>query len=310
MITAANTRQASAGRFAPSPSGQLHLGNLRTALLAYLAARSTGREFLLRIDSLDRDRDAGYGEQQAADLAALGITWDREIVWQHSATVRYQAALDRLSARGYTYECVCTRKDILTAPTAPHSAPGAYPGTCSKLTAPQLQDAKAQMFPRLPAIRLRVPEHLREVTFYDRVLGEVPGVVDDFVLQRGDGTHSYNLATVVDDAHTGVDQIVRGDDLAASTPRQILLARLLDLPVPDYAHVPLALNAAGKRLAKRDGAVTLAQLAERGVTPGQVLQQLAVSAQLASAGEQVTLPQLVARFSFDKIARTPWVYKD
>lgn len=307
------TSHTGAGRYAPSPSGDLHLGNLRTALLAWLFARSSGRRFLMRIEDLDRARDAGAGASQLDDLARIGIEWDGEAVLQTGRGADHTAAIARLDATGLVYECTCTRRDILGAPSAPHGPPGAYPGTCRDRTPAEREVARAAIAPRLPALRLRAPEGVHSLGFTDLVLGDVTGDIDDFVLRRGDGTVAYNLAVVVDDAAMGVDQVVRGDDLAPSTPRQILLQRLLELPTPpqvEYAHVPLVLGPSGARLAKRDGAVTLAELRERGVTDGDVLTQLAASLGLAKAGEPVSAEQLLQRFDPAALPRDPWRWQN
>lgn len=301
-----------AGRYAPSPSGELHLGNLRTALVAWLFARSSGRQFLVRIEDLDRARDAGTADAQLADLRALGIDWDSEPVLQTSRGDAHEAAIAQLSQAGLVYECTCTRKDILAAPTAPHAPPGAYPGTCRDLTEAERDAARARIAPRLPALRLRAPAGETRLGFDDVLLGHVEGDIDDLVLRRGDGTVAYNLAVVVDDAAMGIDQIVRGDDLASSTPRQILLQRLLGLPTPpavSYAHVPLVLGPTGARLAKRDGAVTLTDLEAAGLSASAVLGMLAESLGLASPGERVTAAQLVARFDPATMPREPWVWR-
>lgn len=300
-----------AGRYAPSPSGDLHLGNLRTALLAWLFARSTGRALVMRIEDLDRARDAGTGEQQLADLASLGIDWDGPAVLQTDRGADHAAAIAKLQALGLVYECTCTRKDILSAPSAPHAPPGAYPGTCRDRSDAERSVARAAIAPRLPALRLRAPEGMTSLSFTDVMLGDVRGDIDDFVLVRGDGTVAYNLAVVVDDAAMGVDQVVRGSDLAPSTPRQILLQQLLGLPTPpavEYAHVPLVLGPTGQRLAKRDGAVTLPQLREHGITDGQVLGALAVSLDLANEKEQVTTDLLLERFDPQTLPREAWTW--
>ena len=253
-----------AGRFAPSPSGELHLGNLRTAILAWLFARSTGRDFLLRIEDLDRAR-AGSEEAQIRDLAAIGLDWDGPIERQTDRLDGFAAAVEDLRARGLLYECYCTRRDIAEAASAPHAAPGAYPGTCRDLTEAERDARRAG---RPAALRLRAG--VGQFTVTDALHGQYTAAVDDFVVLRNDGVPAYNLAVVVDDHLQGVDQVVRGDDLLSSAPRQAYLATLLGAAVPEYAHVPLVLNREGKRLAKRDGAVTLAALAEAGVGPARV----------------------------------------
>jgi glutamyl-tRNA synthetase len=285
-----------AGRFAPSPSGELHLGNLRTALLAWLFARSAGRRFILRVEDLDRAR-AGAEEVQLRDLAAVGLDWDGEVVRQTERGRLYEDAIARLAAAGLTYECYCTRREIQEAPSAPHAPQGAYPGSCRDLTEAQRARRRAE---RPAAIRLRASVTDWAVT--DVLHGRYSGVVDDFVLRRNDGVVAYNLAVVVDDAAQGVDQVVRGDDLLPSAPRQAYLAGLLGVPVPEYAHVPLVLNPAGRRLAKRDGAVTLGALAAAGVGPEEVTALL-----LASLGLPTTLTEALAAFDPDALPRDPWV---
>lgn len=298
-----------AGRYAPSPSGDLHLGNLRTAMLAWLFARSSGRSFLMRIDDADRARDAGAAERQLVDLAAIGVDWDGEPVLQSERIADHEAAIARLAGADLVYECTCTRREILEAPTAPHAPPGVYPGTCRDRTPAEREAARAAIAPRLPALRLRAPEGEHELAFDDLLLGRVSGIVDDLVLRRGDGAIAYNLAVVVDDATMGVDQVVRGDDLAPSTPRQILLQRLLGLPTPVYAHVPLVLGPGGARLAKRDGAVTLAELAAEGIGAAEARSLLAASLGLASPGEAVGMTELLGRFDPARLPREPWVWR-
>ncbi|MET0198672.1 MAG: tRNA glutamyl-Q(34) synthetase GluQRS [Rhodococcus fascians] len=290
-----------AGRFAPSPSGDLHLGNLRTALLAWLFARSTGRQFLMRVEDLDRVRE-GAEARQLADLRAIGLDWDGPVVRQSERTALYDDAIAHLTASGMTYECFCTRREIQEAASAPHAPDGAYPGTCRNLTA-----AERATKTRPPAVRLKAD--VTEFSVHDDVLGAFHGQVDDLVLRRVDGVAAYNLAVVVDDGEQGVDQVVRGDDLLTSSPRQAYLASLLDIPAPTYAHVPLALNAQGKRLAKRDGAVTLEDQAALGLGPRDVLHLLARSLELAEADEQVSPGDILRRFDPQKLPTTPWVFE-
>jgi len=300
-----------AGRFAPSPSADLHVGNLRTALLAWLFARSSGRRFLVRMEDLDR-AVPGADAAQLADLAAIGLDWDGPIVHQSQRGSSYQDAIARLSARGLTYECFCTRREIREAASAPHPDPafperltadGSYPGTCRPLTEADI--AAHRRSGRPSALRLRAD--VDDWTISDELTGAFTGAVDDLVLRRNDGIAAYNLAVVVDDAGQGVDQVVRGADLLTSAPRQAYLAWLLGLPAVGYAHVPLALNADRRRLAKRDGAVTLTDLAHRGRTPEQVLRTLALSLRLAVPAEPVSPRGLLARFDPAALPREAWI---
>ncbi|MFC4124177.1 tRNA glutamyl-Q(34) synthetase GluQRS [Nocardia rhizosphaerae] len=287
-----------AGRYAPSPSGDLHIGNLRTAILAWLFARTTGRDFLMRVDDLDRVRP-GAAERQLDDLAAIGIDWDGDVVYQSTRLPHYRAAIDRLTAAGRTYECFCTRREIQQAATAPHGPMGAYPGTCRNLTDEQRTARRTEGRPA--ALRLRA--EVGEYSIIDLLHGEYRGAVDDLVLRRGDGVPAYNLTVVVDDGAQGVDQVVRGDDLLPSTPRQAYLAELLGLPVVEYAHVPLVLNAEGKRLAKRDGAVTLADQRALGNTPGDVVAAIANSLGYTAR----TTAELREVFERAHIPAEPWI---
>jgi glutamyl-tRNA synthetase len=287
----------SAGRFAPSPSADLHIGNLRTAVLAWLFARSTGRRFLLRVDDLDDRTFTDIGHRQIADLAAIGLTWDAEPEWQTQHPQRYAAAIERLAERGLLYECYCSRKDILQAPRAPHAPQGAYPGTCRDLTEAE-RAARREQTGRPPALRLRTD--VITYTVHDVLHGDYTGIVDDFVVRRGDGVPAYNLAVVVDDAAQGVDQVVRGDLLLPSSPRQAYLAKVLGYPEPIYAHVALVLNEDGARLAKRDGAVTLAEI---GVE--RALRQISES--LGWTATDVN--GMLAEFDADRLPKRPWIYR-
>jgi glutamyl-tRNA synthetase len=252
------------GRFAPSPTGTLHVGNLRTALLAWLFARTAGARFLVRMEDLDQGRViAGSAERQLADLRALGIDWDGEVVFQSNRHDAYEAAIERLLAADRLYECFCTRAEIRAAASAPHGPlpEGAYPGTCLRLTPADRRRKRGGGRP--PALRVRADA--ARVAFVDRVHGPQEGVVDDFVVRRNDGAPAYNLAVIVDDAWQRIGEVVRGDDLLESTPRQLFLAEALGLEPPSYAHVPLVLGPDGARLAKRHGAVTLDDLDARAV---------------------------------------------
>jgi glutamyl-tRNA synthetase len=244
----------------------LHVGNLRTGLLAWLVARSAGERFVVRMEDLDRtNASAAHEVGQLADLAAIGVDWDGPVVRQSERFALYEAAIAELGAAGLVYECYCTRREILEAAAAPHGPVGAYPGTCRDLPAAVRAARRAQ---RPPALRLRAAGE--SISFDDELAGTVTGAPDDVVLRRNDGVPAYNLAVVVDDAAQGVDVVVRGDDLLASTPRQIHLRRLLGLPDVRYVHVALVVGADGARLAKRHGAVTLHDLAADGVSADRV----------------------------------------
>ncbi|MDU7102728.1 MAG: tRNA glutamyl-Q(34) synthetase GluQRS, partial [Corynebacterium sp.] len=256
-----NSATTGAGRYAPSPSGDLHFGNLRTALLAWLFARSTGRRFVVRVEDIDKQRSSQESaERQLTDLRALGLDWDGEVIYQHDRDAAYEQALAQLP----TYECYCSRKDIREASRAPHAIPGQYPGTCRHLTEDQRAAKRAELAAqnRKPALRLLAD--VSTFTIHDALHGTYTGEVDDFILRRGgqDTGWAYNLAVVVDDAYQGIDQVVRGDDLLSSAPRQAYLASLLGIEPPEYIHVPLVLNESGERLAKRDGAVTMREMGD------------------------------------------------
>lgn len=287
------------GRFAPSPTGPLHLGSLRTALLAWLSARSRGGAFLVRFEDLDQATSSPrWAEEQLADLAAIGLDWDGTPVVQSERFDRYDRAIDALHDAGLTYECFCTRREIQEAASAPHgpSPEGAYPGTCRDLTAAARARRRRE---RPPAVRLR-SDH-QEVTFVDRVAGPSRGLVDDVVIRRNDGVPAYNLVVVVDDAAQGVTEVVRGDDLLPSVPRQIHLARLLGLAVPEYGHVPLVRGPDGVRLAKRHGAITLAAVRAGGASDRDVLRALARSCGLPAHDELESPRELIADFELARM---------
>lgn len=293
------------GRFAPSPTGALHLGNLRTALLSWLQARAGGGEWLVRMEDLDLvTASPAHEADQLASLAALGLVPDGPVLRQSERFDLYRAAIDELEHLGRVYECFCTRREIREAAQAPHGdlPDGAYPGTCRELDRRRREDLVAAG--RRPALRLR--SHGERFVVPDLVAGTNEGGVDDVVLQRSDGVPAYNLAVVVDDAAQAVTHVLRGDDLLSSTPRQRLLQQLLGLPEPTYAHVPLVLAPDGTRLAKRHGAVTLADLAARGMTAQQVLARLGASLGLCDRDDRVTAVDLLRGFDLSRIPRAPW----
>lgn len=264
------------GRFAPSPTGPLHIGNLRTALIAWLAARVTGGTMLLRIEDLDRSNSSRVNEQaQRTDLDTLGITYESSVERQSDRFEIYRSVIAELTKRDLVYPCYCSRREIREAVSAPQGnyAHVPYPGICRTLSAADRREREESG--RHPALRLRTDGEVYTVN--DRVAGESVLHTDDFVLERNDGVPSYNLAVVVDDELQGIDQVVRGDDLLSSTGRHIHLQTLLGFRVPEFAHVPLVLGGDGERLAKRHGAVTLSDLASAGTSPREVLGVLARS---------------------------------
>ncbi len=299
-----------AGRYAPSPSGDLHFGNLRTALLAWLFARGAGRAFYLRVEDIDTQRSSPESAQrQIDDLLALGLDFDGPVIHQSDRFPAYEQALEQLTAQGRVYECYCSRREIREAAAAPHVAPGNYPGTCRNLTDGQREERREALAQegRVPALRLRAD--VNEWAVHDLLHGECTDTVDDFVLRRGGRADqgrdwAYNLAVVVDDGYQGVDQVVRGDDLLSSAPRQAYLAHLLGIPVPEYVHVPLVLNAQGQRLAKRDGAVTLREMLADAEAP-QVLGRLAASIGVPGASGAA---EVLDRFDPAALPREPFVW--
>ena len=301
------------GRFAPSPSGRIHLGNILCCLLAWLSARQKGGRVILRIEDLDTARcPRRYGEQMCRDIQWLGLDWDEGPVIggpsgpyeQSRRTALYQAALERLEAQGLVYPCFCTRAELHAA-SAPHREDGqvVYPGTCRGLTAEQAAE-RARRTGRAPALRLRVPEE--EITFIDGHMGEygewLPEDCGDFLLRRSDGMFAYQLAVVVDDAAMGVTEVVRGADLLASTPRQLLLYRLLGLEAPAFYHFPLLLGSDGQRLSKRNADAGLDTLGER-YTASEILGKLAYLAGFNPSAEPRSGESLLADFAWEKVPR-------
>jgi glutamyl-tRNA synthetase len=292
------------GRFAPSPTGPLHIGNLRTALLAWLCAHQQGGELLLRIEDLDRiNSKPEHEERQINELAQLGMMFGSNFIRQSERFDLYRDIVEGLSQRDLVYPCYCTRREILESTQAPHgpSIEGAYAGTCRDLSSRDLSERERSGRP--PAWRLRTNNEKYIVD--DVVAGPTATVIDDMVLLRNDGVPAYNLAVVVDDAAQGVTQIVRGDDLLHGTGRHIHLQKLLGYPTPQYVHVPLVVGPDRERLAKRHGAVTLEDLGQRGTGNQKVLSELA-----RSIGSQVVQPEsvsdLLGDFNLDRLPRSPW----
>jgi glutamyl-tRNA synthetase len=305
------------GRYAPSPTGALHPGNLRTALLAWLFARAVGGTFVLRMEDLDLPRvRSGAADAMLDDLRWLSLDWDEGPYvggpfgpyTQSARQALYAAALARLRARGDLYPCYCTRAELSRIASAPQQGdePPRYPGTCRLLTAKDR--AAREAVGRRPSLRFRAPAGT--ISFRDALAGEVTETVaevtGDFVVRRGDGIVAYQLAVVVDDALMGITQVVRGADLLSATARQLALYDALGYPRPqEFVHVPLALDAAGARMAKRDAAAGLAPLRERGVTPERALGALAASCGLWEPGEPARLDMLLARFDPARLWREP-----
>jgi len=300
---------AAVGRFAPSPSGRMHLGNLLCALLAWLSVRSKGGRYVLRIEDLDTARcRPAYAAQLEDDLRWLGLDWDEggslggpsAPYEQSKRTALYAAALEELERQGVVYPCFCTRAQLHAA-SAPHREDGltVYPGTCRRLTAEEIAEKRKT---RPPALRLRVPEET--IQFTDGHMGVVseflPTECGDFLLRRSDGLYAYQLAVVVDDAAMGVTEVVRGADLLSSTPRQLLLYRLLGLTPPKFYHFPLLLDSQGRRLSKRDGSLGLDVLREK-YGPEEIVGKLAYLAGLNPSAGPRTPAELVPSFDWNRV---------
>jgi glutamyl-tRNA synthetase len=305
------------GRYAPSPTGALHLGNARTALVSWLAARAAGGSYVLRVEDLDGPRvRPGLEARILAELRWLGLDWDEGPdvggplgpYRQSERMPRYGDALARLRASGLAYPCFCSRAEIAAVSQAPHGPADEgprYPGTCSALSPDEVSRRSAS---RRPAWRFRVPPG--KVAFTDGLHGkvevDVSDAVGDFVIARSDGVPAYQLAVVVDDAAMQITDVVRGDDLLPSTGRQILLYRALGLSPPRFAHAPLVVGEDGARLAKRHGASSLGDLRERGADPPAVVALLAELSGI-DAGPRPAPRDLVPGFDIGRLSRQPSV---
>ena len=287
------------GRFAPTPSGRMHLGNVFSALLAWLSVRSQNGEMVLRMEDLDTQRtSAEFAQTLRDDLRWLGLTYDRETPPQSQRSDTYDLYFERLREMELLYPCYCTRSQLHSV-NAPHLSDGTYvyPGTCRNM--PREEQEKMN---RAPAWRVMVPDRLWR--FHDRVQGEyelnLATECGDMVVRRADGVYVYQLAVTVDDGEAGVTEVVRGMDLISSAPRQMYLQELFGFPHPGYAHVPMLLAPDGRRLSKREKDLDLGQLQLR-LRPEQVLGSLAYAAGIIDVREPVSAAELVGEFSWEKI---------
>lgn len=299
------------GRFAPTPSGRMHLGNVLCGLIAWLSARSVGGEMVLRIEDLDRERcSRAYADQMEEDLLWLGLDWDEggshggpdEPYYQSQCDEIYEKTFAKLEEMGLLYPCFCSRAE-LHGVNAPHLSDGrtVYAGTCRHLT-PAQREEKARRRP--PAIRLMVPDE--QITFIDGHYGPYTENLlhecGDFAVRRFDGVYCYQLAVVVDDARMGVTQVVRGSDLISSTPRQLYLYRLLGLQAPSFAHIPLLTAPDGRRLSKREKDLDMGVLRSKFTAP-QLVGKLAFLSGLIDRPEPITARELLPIFDWNRIKK-------
>ncbi|AKU92774.1 tRNA glutamyl-Q(34) synthetase GluQRS [Vulgatibacter incomptus] len=301
------------GRYAPTPSGDLHLGNARTALLAWLSIRAQGGEFVLRMEDLDKPREQPGAAARILDsLRWLGLDWDEgpDVGGPHGSYVQsersglYDDAVTTLVAVGKAFPCWCSRAEVAAASRAPHAGEEGprYPGTC-RTADPGAMALRG----RPPSMRVRAPEG--PIRFVDRLQGpqafDVDALTGDFVIRRADGVASYQLAVAVDDAAMGITEVLRGDDLLSSTPRQLIVYEALSLVAPSFFHVPLVLGPDGGRLAKRNGARSIGELREAGEDPKAICGLLAALSGLAEPGERVSPRELIARWDPERLPREP-----
>ena len=293
--------QKPVGRFAPTPSGRMHLGNVFAALIAWLSVRSRDGSLVLRMEDLDTQRTSSdFAQALREDLLWLGLTWDEETQPQSQRSDIYQEYFDRLESMGLLYPCYCTRSQLHSV-NAPHLADGTYvyPGTCRDLT-----DAQKQAFSRLPAWRVKVPDKIWQVedllqgTYRENLATDC----GDFVVRRADGVYVYQLAVTVDDALAGVTEVVRGVDLLSSSPRQMYLQSLFGFPHPTYGHVPLLMAPDGRRLSKRDRDLDLGILRQR-MKPEELIGSLACTAGLLDKPQAISARELAGEFSWQKLKK-------
>lgn len=299
--TAAGKHRPVIGRYAPSPTGAQHLGNIRTALLAWLGARLQGGQFIVRIEDLDTTRVIdGSADQILRDLEWLGLDWDGPVVFQSERSELYQSALEKLSSLELVYPCFCSRKDIQMALSAPHNSQTVYPGTCARLSKPEIEQHRSA---KVGALRLRVGTH--EIEFHDWSLGpqkqNLAVEVGDFVIKRADGLFAYQLAVMVDDLAQGVTEVVRGADLLGSTARQIYLATKLgeNINIPNYRHVPLMVDSEGRRMAKRDGSDSIAAWQENGEYAEQLVASLIYGLGMIDSDEPRSPQEMLSMITYE-----------
>lgn len=294
-------KQSPVGRFAPTPSGRMHLGNVWAALLSWLSTRSQGGAWILRMEDLDTQRTGeSYARQIREDLLWLGLAWDEETPAQSTRSAVYQQYFDILDRQNLLYPCFCSRSQLHSV-NAPHLSDGTYvyPGTCRDLTGKE-----RAAFERNGAWRLRVPDEIW--SFSDLCQGHyqqnLAAECGDFVLRRADGVYVYQLAVTVDDALSGVTEVVRGADLLSSTPRQMYLQTLFGFPHPAYGHIPMLLSVDGRRLSKRDRDMDLGQL-QLHLSPEALIGHLATAAGLLDKPEPISAKELSCIFSWDKVKK-------
>lgn len=305
------------GRFAPSPTGAIHLGNVWTALLAWLDARQAGGALVLRVEDLDPDRSRpAFAAQLIHDLRWLGLDWDEgpdgggpyAPYVQDQRRADYAAALDRLAAQELVYHCYCSRAEMRAAASAPHGPPQheRCPNACWRLSA--AERAAREGAGRRPSLRVRMPAEPTPIHFDDLCLGpvdeDVAQVAGDFVVRRADGVHAYQLAVVVDDGAMAISRVIRGADLLDSTARQIWLHRLLGLTPPRFGHVPLLIDAEGHRLSKRHASLAIAELRAAGCRPAEIIGWLAHWAGLTPTAEPVLPRELIGALDLSRLPRT------
>lgn len=297
------------GRLAPSPTGAQHVGNARTYLIAWLSARSRGGQVLLRIEDIDSPRVKPWAARQALeDLRWLGLDWDGQPLVQTERLGMYRQALERLKEQDLVYPCTCTRGDIEGAASAPHQEQEGpvYPGTCA-----QRKASAAGQLDRPYAWRFRLGEDIPfDDGFRGRTTIDLRRLGGDFVVWKSSGAPAYQLAVVVDDAATGVTEVVRGDDLIPSTPRQLMLYKALGLSAPRFTHVPLVVGPDGRRLAKRHGDSRLSTLREAGVTAQALVGLLAWSCGWLEEVRPIAATDLVERYHLEKVPRAPFIWTE